>query len=154
VKVEIITETLTNLEIAECQIERAIALFFETEDYVSSLTLAGAAEEILGKLLNQEGKPHWLDDIASGSLEVLGYTDEDSDHPEVRKSKKDIANLSNYYKNRLKHFNGDESMTFSVDYYAAEMIDRAISNYWNLNHELTELMELFTNEIIFGNKFT
>lgn len=24
-------------------------------------TLAGAAEEILGKLLNKEGKEHWLD---------------------------------------------------------------------------------------------
>ena len=48
-----IEETLSNLDVAERQLERAIALFLDEEDYVSALTLAGAAEEILGKLLNK-----------------------------------------------------------------------------------------------------
>ena len=40
--------TLTKLEVATRQLDAAIRLFLE-DDYLSSLTLAGAAEEILGK---------------------------------------------------------------------------------------------------------
>ncbi|MFM0742254.1 hypothetical protein PQQ51_33975, partial [Paraburkholderia xenovorans] len=40
---------IPKLEVATLQLDMAIRLFLE-RDYVSSLTLAGAAEEILGKL--------------------------------------------------------------------------------------------------------
>jgi len=55
VKIKVITETLSNLEIAKRQLDRSISLFFDERDYFSSLTLAGAVEEILGKILNHGG---------------------------------------------------------------------------------------------------
>lgn len=148
--VEEITETLSNLEIAHRQLERSIELFLDKQDYISALTLAGAAEEILGKLLNKEGKQHWLDDIKSGALRLLGFEGEALQSPEAKKAGKEIADISNYYKNRCKHFNDQDHITFTVDVQAAEMIDRAIFNYWELTHRETGIMGRFRELIIHG----
>ncbi|MBK8384257.1 MAG: hypothetical protein IPL11_00655 [Candidatus Accumulibacter sp.] len=48
--------TLTKAEVAVRQLDQAIRLFLEG-DLLSSLTLAGAAEEILGKLCERAGSP-------------------------------------------------------------------------------------------------
>ncbi len=127
-KVEVITETLSNLEIAERQLDRAIALFLEEEDYVSSLTLAGTAEEILGKILNLEmNTSHALDELINGAL---GLNRVPTGGNEEKEAKKAIANIANHFKNRLKHYNAGGEITFSIDFYAAEIIDRAIENYF------------------------
>jgi len=143
-----VTETLTNLEIAHRQLERSIELFLDRQDYISALTLAGAAEEILGKLLRKEGKNHWLDEITSGTLKLLGFEGEALQSPEAKRAGKQIANISNYYKNRCKHFNDQDHVTFSVDVQAAEMIDRAISNYWQLTQRETGAMGRFRELIL------
>lgn len=54
--------TLTKLEVAVSQLSQAIRLFLE-EDYLSSLTLSGAAEEILGKLCERSWKPVTIEEI-------------------------------------------------------------------------------------------
>ncbi len=38
------------------QLETALRLYFEREDYYSVITLAGASEDIFGKLLSGGGK--------------------------------------------------------------------------------------------------
>ena len=43
-------QTLTKLEIAELQLNQSIAFYLEGKDLISAVTLAGAAEEILGKM--------------------------------------------------------------------------------------------------------
>ena len=43
--------TYTKTEVAAHQLERALHLFLDENDYVCAITLAGACEEILGKLL-------------------------------------------------------------------------------------------------------
>jgi hypothetical protein len=43
--------TLTDLQAAQVQLERAVVLFLDDGDFVSALTRAGAAELLLGKLL-------------------------------------------------------------------------------------------------------
>jgi hypothetical protein len=48
----------TNL--AQKQLDVAIDLFLSKRCFVSSLTLVGAAEEILGKALTHGGKNNWL----------------------------------------------------------------------------------------------
>lgn len=144
-KVEIVTESLTNLEIAKRQLDRSISLFFNEKDFVSSLTLAGASEEILGKLLNKQGIPHIMDEIIKGSLALNEIELESPDEPKARKS---ITGMMNRFKNKLKHYNEDGSITFSVDFYAAEMINRAAQNYFTLTSDETELMKRFKVEVM------
>jgi hypothetical protein len=148
-KVEVVTESLTNLEIAKRQLDRSISLFFNEKDFVSSLTLAGAAEEILGKLLNKQGVPHVMDEIIKGSLAL---NDIEPGSPAEPKAKKSIAGMMNRFKNKLKHYNEDESITFSVDFYAAEMIDRAAQNYFTLTADETILMKRFKVEVMMGRE--
>ncbi|MBI3043928.1 MAG: hypothetical protein HYY78_14005 [Betaproteobacteria bacterium] len=45
----------TKLQLAEIQLERALQLFLDEDDYVCAVTLAGAAEELLSKLREQSG---------------------------------------------------------------------------------------------------
>lgn len=147
-----IEETLSNLEVAHRQIERAIVVFLDDKDYVSALTLAGAAEEILGKLLNKDGKEHWLDSISKGALRALGFRKKGFETPEALKARKEIANIANRYKNRFKHYNDDGTITLLVDVAAAEMIARAISNYFVLTQRETEMMGRFKELIIWGEE--
>lgn len=145
-----IEKTLSNLEIAHRQIERAIALFLDEEDFVSALTLAGAAEEILRKLLNREGKEHWLDSISTGALKALGFRKRELGSTEALRAKKEIANIANRHKNAFKHYNSDGTVTLLVDVAAAEMIERAISNYFDLTRRKTGAMERFRELIVWG----
>jgi len=149
-RVDELEETLSNLEIAHRQIERAIVLFLDDHDYVSALTLAGAAEEILGKLLNQEGKEHWLDSISKGALRALGFRKREFQSPEALKARKEIAHIANRHKNTFKHYNNDGTVTLLVDVAAAEMIDRAISNYFDLTQKETGAMGKFKELVIWG----
>lgn len=147
-KVQVITEELSFLEIAERQIDRAIILFIDDADFISTITLAGAAEEILGKMLNKEGMTHVLDELINGSLK---FQDPDVDIQDP-KTRKGIASIANYYKNKLKHFDEEASgVHFSSDCYAADLIDRAISNYWKLTESETKQMERFKIEIQYQN---
>jgi hypothetical protein len=50
----------------------------------------------------------------------------------------------------MKHLNDDGAMVISTDYFAADMIDRAISNYWTLKLSETLLMERFKEEVLLG----
>lgn len=145
-KVEVITETLSNLEIAERQLDRAISLFFSEKDYVSALTLAGAAEEILGKILNHEmNVPHALDEIIKGTLKLNKVPAGGSEEKEAIKA---AANMANYFRNRVKHYNAEGQIHFSVDFYAADIIDRAIENYFAVTNYETPLMVRFKNEVL------
>lgn len=141
-------QALTNLEIAHIQLERSVDLFLVAKDYVSALTLAGAAEEILGKLLNKAGRQHWLDEILDGALEALGFVDEHAGSPEAMKARREVATLANFHKNRFKHFSDDDPVSFPVDVVAAEMIDRAISNYRELTKRETGAMSLFRTTVL------
>ncbi|MGM8063166.1 hypothetical protein [Vogesella indigofera] len=148
--VDEIEETLSNLEIAHRQIERAIVLFLDDRDYVSALTLAGAAEEILGKLLKKEDKEHWLDSISKGALRALGFLEREFQTQEALKARKEIANIANRHKNIFKHYNDNGTVTLLVDVAAAEMIDRAISNYFDLTQRETGAMGKFKELVIWG----
>ncbi|CAD2224835.1 conserved hypothetical protein [Pseudoalteromonas sp. 3J6] len=146
-KLEIITETLTNLDIAERQLDRSIQLFLDEKDFISSLTLAGAAEEILGKILNKKDESNSLSELIEICLQLNGISN-DSSTLEVKKAKKGIANMLNFYKNKAKHYNDTESLTFSVDFFAAEIIERAMDNYWKHTKKDTYQMKRFKNKIL------
>lgn len=110
-------------EIAERQLLAAIRLWHEG-DYVSAITLAGAAEEILGKRLRKKGKEPSFDNIKSAIM-ALSQTLGD----ENQKTEKIVADLLNQTKNELKHYSGDDHLEFDLLEDSIELLERAITNY-------------------------
>ena len=150
-KIELITETLSNLEIAKRQLNRSIKLFLNEKDFVSSITLAGAAEELLGKILEKDGKTNALKKAIESNLSINGI-DENSLEAKKRNVEKGIANLLNEYKNRMKHYSEEDSY-FSVDYFAVDIINRAMENYYHVIYEEKSEMLQFKEEILLNKSY-
>ncbi|MEY3774817.1 MAG: hypothetical protein RLZZ129_1597 [Verrucomicrobiota bacterium] len=116
-------ETFTKVEIASIQLQRALVLFC-AKDYISALTLAGAAEEILGKIVEAKGEANALtEDVCYIETRLRGKADS--------MTSKQIASFLNQPRNQLKHF-GDVSASLvslnpSAD--AESLIERATLNY-------------------------
>jgi hypothetical protein len=117
------SSTLTANEIAEHQLLAALKLWRE-KDYLSALTLAGAAEEILGKRLRKLGRQPSFDQLKNQivtAAKLHGDTDQGTE--------KLVAELLNQSRNELKHYAGDESLSFDLRADAAEILERAIANH-------------------------
>jgi hypothetical protein len=118
--------------IAEVQIFRAIRVLVEDSDPISAITLAGAAEEILGKKLQDSGKPCAFDDNLIYDKRMWAYAAENSKKtgralavPKELELKKQI----NRARNELKHKGENRSLVAVFDYEAEEIILRALKNY-------------------------
>ena len=116
---------LKKSQIAVIQLRRAIQLF-NSADYISAITLAGAANEILGQFaLKKQGyntldgdKKFW-DDIA----QIVGKN---------KPSKDKIKQVNNRTRNNLKHHDDSDDNFVEADFEfeAQVQIDSAIRNYW------------------------
>jgi hypothetical protein len=130
------TEKLSAESIAEQQLIAALQMW-KQRNWVPSITLAGAAEEILGKRLRRIGMEPSFDNMLSAVIKIakgLGETDS--------RLEKDVAYLINSTKNELKHYSGDEDLEFNLREDAAEILDRAIANFTMLtNSTLPEFLE-------------
>jgi SpoVK/Ycf46/Vps4 family AAA+-type ATPase len=128
--------SLTAEEIAKQQLLASIRLWHEA-DYLSALTLAGAAEEIMGKRLRALGKEpsfdQWKNLIVS-----LGKSEAETE-PKIDEM---IGKLLNKTRNLLKHYAGDEAVEIDIREDSTEMVERAIANYHQLTG--TVLDEAFT----------
>ena len=116
---------LRKSQIAIIQLRRAIQLF-NSKDYISAITLAGAANEILGKIAVERQGYNTLDGdkrFWDGIAQVLG-----KDKP----SKDKIKKINNRTKNVLKHHDGPADNLFDADFeFEAQLqIDSSIRNYW------------------------
>ena len=125
--------------IALTQLETALRLFAEGKDFYSVVTLAGAADEILGKLLEQRGGVTALASLTRASIAIHIQV---HGKPATEKSFADRANLA---RNALKHLQAGGAPTVNLDIReeAEDMLDRAISNYWELENRLSPAMEAF-----------
>lgn len=132
--------TFTKLEVAQHQLERALRLFFEEADYVSAITLAGASEEILGKLLELQGKQHALGGLVETCV-AIGRALHNEEW-----SRKEFVGRSNYFRNGLKHYADGETITVSKEV-AVEILDRAINNLWSLTGGETPNIRRFMEEV-------
>ena len=114
------TERITKLEAATRQLDAAIALFFEG-NHLSSLTLAGAAEEILGKLSGRDGKPVAVE-------EIVAFHRYDTDPALTDKQReKLLLGILNGAKNSAKHANdADETHCDVGQVFSLQMIMRAM----------------------------
>ena len=115
-------------EIALNQIETALRLFFEKGDLFSVITLAGAAEEILGQLLHQ-GSGSGISGLFRSVLEIL--------RPVDRKGQ------------REGHLPHETDLFVHMDTYqeALFLLGRAIDDYQALSGELSAGMARFNQEV-------
>lgn len=100
--------TLTKLEVAVSQLSLAIHLFLK-EEYLSSLTLSGAAEEILGKLCEREGKPVSVKEIIAFHLENTDPALSDKEREKM------LLEVLNRARNAVKHANNPSETHFKVE---------------------------------------
>ena len=128
---------LTRVQAAQIQLERAIVLYLEEKDFVSAITLAGAAEEILGKAIAAaRGEPV----VESSAAAISGFSVALGGDPV---EKKDAISLMNYARDSLKHFGDGSSVDCDFEEEAFELIDRAVSNFWGLTQQQTPSMTRF-----------
>ena len=131
--------TLTKLEIAEHQLERALQLYLEESDYISAITLAGASEEILGKILEKSGESHSLNEFVRACVGTGKIIFSEDWPPKL------FADMANTFRNDLKHYKDGESLTIPREA-ATEILDRAIENHWKITGSETHYIRQFMEE--------
>ena len=107
-------------------------------DYVSAITLAGAAEEILGKRLRQLGSEPSFDNLKRAIIALSRKLGEDD--PRIDQL---VADLLNQTKNELKHYAGDAELEFDLREDSIELLERAITNYQMLSGVIHDEMISF-----------
>lgn len=132
--------TLTKTEVAAHQLERALRVFLDEADYVCAITLAGASEEILGKLLEKSGKEHSLGSFVNACVAIGKNV-----HGEEW-SLKVFVTMANEFRDGLKHYTDGQPITVPREA-AVEILNRAIDNYWSLTQQETPFMRRFREEV-------
>lgn len=139
------TTTYRYEDVARVQLETALRLYAEDEDLFSAITLAGAAEEILGTLLqNKRGRqrtdpPTALESDRHAAAIMHEYLygvpgDADAYGDRVHRAR-----------NALKHMNSPMgTVTLDLGEEARDALDRAIRNYWRLLGMTTPAMDAFS----------
>ncbi|NIK31400.1 hypothetical protein FHY15_000496 [Xanthomonas arboricola] len=121
---------ISKSEIAKRQIETACAVFLSGGDYLSVVTLAGAAEEILGSLLKRAGKSHMMDHLVELDKKLSGG-----------RKFSEVSDEVNRARNALKHArDASEDLVEVAPGEADAMLVRAIANYVVLTDDATEQM--------------
>lgn len=121
---------LHKLEIARRQLEVAADLYFSEGDYLAVITLAGAAEEILGSMLRRTDSVAMIDHLVPLDKKLTGGRSFDTVNKEV-----------NRVRNALKHARDSEEDELIVEPgEAIAMLGRAVVNYVSLTKEATPLM--------------
>ena len=92
----------TKQEVAIHQLDRAIDLFTQEQDIICATTLAGASEEIFGKLLEEIGGQSWLKEHIDLCLDLLGH----AGHPEIKEKDIEDAKVARL-KAELKYFGNE-----------------------------------------------
>ena len=133
-------QTLEKKAVALRQLDAALQLFETGGDHLAVITLAGAAEEILGKLILLAGGTPSLDHLVQATCAIHKLqTGQDLDQTTAR-------SRANAARNALKHLDGPPDLSVSLDpeEEAVDMLDRAVTNYWVLEGALSPAMQRFT----------
>lgn len=128
---------VTAEQIAEAHLLAAIRMWKE-RNYIPAVTLAGAAEEILGKRLRKLGREPSFDNLKAAIVTLAKRFGDKQPNTD-----KLVADLMNQTKNELKHYAGDEWLEFDLEEDAYELIERAISNYMMLTGNALPEMATF-----------
>ena len=121
---------LHKLEIAKRQLELSAELYFSDADYLAVITLAGAAEEVLGGLLRRTGSVAMIDYFVSLDRELTGGRDFGAAGKEVNRARNAVKHARDSEEDELNAEPGE----------AIAMLGRAVVNYVLLTKEATPLM--------------
>ena len=136
--------------LAEIQIYRAIKVLEDDAGPVSALTLAGAAEEVLGKTLREKGQRCAFDHAVSFSEQMWDFVDKEAGRKGIRATRPSDSEMKsriNKVRNELKHrCNGSPLEAYYI-WEAEDMIVRAVNNYLFLYQKLPRqrLISYLTN---------
>ena len=122
---------ISKLDAATRQLDVAIDLFLSEKDPLAVITLAGAAEEILGVLAKNNGKDNMIDALKVLDKKLTGGRDF-----------KILNNEVNGLRNALKHANNldEDFIDYDEDAPVAYLM-RAIANYTILGLTPNEKMK-------------
>ena len=135
----------SKFDIAVGQIDTAIGLYIQGADPFSSLTLAGAGEEILRGFLLKSGKTPVIEDLGAAIAEIKKI------HTGQPVSLQEGKSILNKPRNSAKHLDikDDEIVQADPIYNAHDMIMRAVSNYHRLTSHYTTNMISFLQQAAF-----
>jgi hypothetical protein len=131
--------THRRIDLAIEQLDTALELFLSGRSFASALTIAGAAEEILGKALSLTDRQHVLD---------YRYESLNAMHLELHGTpiqKEQFFKDENRARNAAKHMRSLAEDTITVDLQEAAvwMLVRACANYDALEYPRTDRMRQF-----------
>jgi hypothetical protein len=138
-------EPIERPDIALMQLDRAVDLYLAggSQNLVCAITLAGAAEEILGRLvIKQGGIPslHETLDMLCGMHKAA--------FPDDEPSRKAYADLRNKAKTDFKHITDSEPFRGNLEREARNMIRRAMTNHRKLGAGFAEKYWRFEKEML------
>lgn len=126
---------LSKADAATHQLDRAICLFLEG-DYLCALTLAGAAEEVLGSLSRRAGLQAAIDVIAAHHRADTDAALSAKEHLSL------ISSIANRTRNRAKHANNAAEQEVEIEQLdPLQMIMRAMPMRRNLGLPETNATE-------------
>lgn len=144
-------------ELALSQLNVALKLYFNEEEYPSVITLAGASEEIFGRLAEAKDQTSSLERKVTESVnihkEITEKVLEISSSDTEKKLRTQFVNLENKIKNSLKHHNKETDqpeLTLAYEREAAKLTTRALENYYlyyNAAHPKAKAFEKKKNSI-------
>jgi hypothetical protein len=124
--------------IALAQLETALRLFHVGDDLISVITLAGAAEEILGKLVKKRGQDNSLDSLKKTAAAIHERLFSEPIDTSV------IADRANRARNAMKHVTAaGDPVSLDLREEAVDILNRAVDDYWILETNLTAAMDSF-----------
>ena len=121
-------------DLAREQLEVALGLFLDKVSYVAALTLAGAAEEILGKALSHKGDKN----VLKKEYDIVGPIRQLMDGKKLTWAS--FMGEKNRARNSVKHMDRDSESTLAADLEDETlwMLVRACDNYRHLGLDPTD----------------
>ncbi len=116
---------VTKRRIALIQMERSLSCL-EEGDPISSLTLAGASEEVLARIATRKGKTPRVEHLAEWRGTLYDLIDK------PRPSRRKLISLENEPRNELKHQDDGRNVTVKEDFVfeAESMLLRCMFNHF------------------------
>lgn len=128
--------TYEKLDVGREQLEVALRLFFEGAEYFAVITLAGAADELLGAYVEAKGEATSLTELVRGAVRISSALSGSPSKP------KNIIKIANYPRNASKHMDdeADSKVRVNLKRDATDLLSRAVDNYYRLmqHHDLPE----------------
>ena len=131
------TSRLTKSDIALSQLDVALSFYLQGREFVSAITLAGAAENLLGNLCEKNGLQSSLQRRVNSVRCVCKQL------WKIEVDSKPLVTLRNKARDELKHLRSGIPVDFDLEYEAGRLLARAVENYSTVFGRETQKMREF-----------